>query len=327
MPIVTRPDSTYRADYAACSGCTLCVPVCPVWRQTRDLRMSPEGRCKALQHGAAVADLVHSLETCTLCGACEPVCPENIALMGMVRNLRAQLPDSPGRADLRARLQPADIPKNPTASHEAILVPGAGLRSKPELLGLALKLLGEGSSSTTNDDVSLALDTGVEIPPSVLDEFLPPLSAARHIVVADGGLVAPLRTWLPKARISPLGAWLIARPECRAAIGATDFYVIDTRAYHADYERMVLHYHRLREERGVQLNLDLQRIAIPANAQNQSQRLGETPLDNAAHASWLLKGRKVNRVITETIEDLVAIRHHSLLPVIHITELAAMQAH
>jgi ferredoxin len=39
--------------YAACSGCSLCLLVCPVWRATRDIRLTPHGRAKALQHGAS----------------------------------------------------------------------------------------------------------------------------------------------------------------------------------------------------------------------------------------------------------------------------------
>lgn len=327
MRIAAISGSTPRANFSACSGCTLCAPVCPVWRETRDLQMSPEGRCKALQHGAAVDDIVRSLEACSLCGACEPVCPEDIDLMGMVRQLRVKLPDSPKRADLRVRIQTAGISEKPAAVLDTLLVPGAGLRSRPELLSLALKLLGEGSLASAGDDISLALDAGVDIPSATLDRFLTHLLAARHIVVADGGLVAQLRTWLPAAKISSLGAWLIDQPECRSRVSATDLYVIDSRAYHADYEQMVKHYHRLREERGVQLNLDLQRVAVPAHVRSQPQSLGESPQDNAAHVRWLLKGRRVNRVITEAVEDLVAIRQHSQLPVIHITELAAMQPH
>ena len=77
-----------RPDHSACCGCSLCLLVCPVWRKTRDLTLTPRGRAKALQHGAAVADIAPSIESCTLCGACEPVCPENIDLVGMIVELR-----------------------------------------------------------------------------------------------------------------------------------------------------------------------------------------------------------------------------------------------
>ena len=81
-----------RKDHAACSGCSLCLLVCPVWRCTRDLGMTPHGRAKALQHGASAADIAVSIESCTLCAACEPACPEEIDLVGMMLDLRRQLP-------------------------------------------------------------------------------------------------------------------------------------------------------------------------------------------------------------------------------------------
>ena len=44
-------------SHASCSGCSLCLLACPVWRQTRDIRLTPHGRAKALQHGAGAAAL------------------------------------------------------------------------------------------------------------------------------------------------------------------------------------------------------------------------------------------------------------------------------
>ena len=331
MQVAEHPAPASRPDYTACSGCTLCATVCPVWRDTRDLRMSPEGRCKALQHGAGIADIARPLESCTLCGACEPVCPENIDLLGSVRQLRQELPDSPNRTALRARLQDAmreDAPRDAViGTHRALLVPGAGLRSQTALLASTLRLLGAEVAEAISDDVSLAFDSGMKVPPSVIEKFLKPLRSAGRIVVADGSLVAPLRALLPQATLCTLGESLSRLPACRDQLRPGDLYVIDCRAYHADYERLVLYYHRLREEHGIQLNLDLQRIAVPASAPGLSQRLGESPLDDAAHVRWLLKGRKVQRVIAESTEDLAAIRQHSNLPAMHIAELAVLNGH
>jgi Fe-S oxidoreductase len=92
---MVAPQPGVRGDFAACSGCSLCLLVCPVWRRTRDLRFTPHGRAKALQNGVPVAALQASADSCTLCGACEPVCPENIDLVAMTQNLRAQLPQPP----------------------------------------------------------------------------------------------------------------------------------------------------------------------------------------------------------------------------------------
>ena len=54
-----------RRDHAACSGCSLCLLVCPVWRQSRDVSLTPLGRVKALQHGAGAAEVAASVEHCT----------------------------------------------------------------------------------------------------------------------------------------------------------------------------------------------------------------------------------------------------------------------
>ena len=84
--------STARKTHADCSGCGLCLLVCPVWRLSREPGHTPRGRAKALQHGASIAELAGAIESCALCGACEPVCPENIDLVEMVVDLRRQLP-------------------------------------------------------------------------------------------------------------------------------------------------------------------------------------------------------------------------------------------
>src|SRR4051794_16601654 len=84
--------TTSAPSYAACHGCSLCLLACPVWRQKRDVRLTPHGRAKALQHGATPSDLRASIASCTLCGACEPACPESIPLMDMILDLRRQEP-------------------------------------------------------------------------------------------------------------------------------------------------------------------------------------------------------------------------------------------
>ena len=58
-----RPPATPR-DYTACTSCSLCFLVCPMWRATRDPRFTPEGLAKALQCGATAADLAAPLEAC-----------------------------------------------------------------------------------------------------------------------------------------------------------------------------------------------------------------------------------------------------------------------
>ena len=107
-----------------------------------------------------------------------------------------------------------------------------------------------------------------------------------------------------------LGEALSNRVALRRRIASADFYVIEARAYHADYERLVKHYDRLRAETGCAMNLDLQRIAIPAGGDDDGQ------------ARWILQGRKATRIVVESLADYAAFERACDIPVVHIAELA-----
>src|SRR5216117_3349495 len=102
-----------------CSGCGLCLLVCPVWREARDVRLTPKGRARAIQHGATRDDLAASVARCTLCGACEPACPEELPLVDMLMELRS------GDAFPRA------VPKR-HANGKNLFLAGAALHADPE---------------------------------------------------------------------------------------------------------------------------------------------------------------------------------------------------
>jgi hypothetical protein len=112
----------------------------------------------------------------------------------------------------------------------------------------------------------------------------------------------------------------------RRSLRAGDLYVIEPRAYHADYQRLVKYYDRLRRDCGCVLNLDLQRIAIPAAARGLQERLGlEAPAglaEDGSQARWVLQGRKVARVVVESLDDRAAMMAASGCPVVHLAELA-----
>ena len=57
----------------------------------RDIRYSPQGIAKALQMDVAPAALVDAVDACTLCGACEPACPEVLPLVELTLDLRRRL--------------------------------------------------------------------------------------------------------------------------------------------------------------------------------------------------------------------------------------------
>src|SRR5262245_37904291 len=131
-------------SHASCHGCGLCMLACPVWRQTRDVRLTPHGRAKALQSGATPAELRTSIASCTLCGACEPSCPEQIPLVDMILALRRAQP-------LESEAPPA--PTTADAPAGTVLLPGAQLRQDSERVRRIAGLL----------DAAIAGDDGADV--------------------------------------------------------------------------------------------------------------------------------------------------------------------
>ncbi len=79
-----------KTSYADCHGCSLCLLPCPMWRQHRDVRFSPQGFAKAMQAGATAQDISTPLSSCIMCGACDVMCPENIDLSSLITQARLQ---------------------------------------------------------------------------------------------------------------------------------------------------------------------------------------------------------------------------------------------
>jgi len=316
-----------QTDYARCSGCNLCLLVCPAWRRTGDISFTPLGRAKALQHGAAAADIADSVQSCTLCGACEPACPEDINLVEMTLGLRRQLPRPAAVEVLRLRMEEQMArPLAPRPAAPALLLPGLALRARPATLARATVLLGSagtvGLADDDGSDIALALEVGIAIPAQRLERYLQPLRGLKAIIVADGLLLRALRHWLPRSKINSLGEALSKQAAVRRALRASDLYVIEPRAYHADYQHLVRHYDILRATTACTLNLDLQRIAIPASARSLPDRLGLQAIDDTVQARWILRGRNIARIVVEDAEDAVTFARLGTLPVVHLADLA-----
>ena len=318
-------------DFAVCSGCSLCFLVCPMWRGSHDPRFTPEGLAKALQCGAKASELAAPLDACSLCGACDPVCPERIDLSGMVMELRRQLAStSPPRAaatavldDLQARLRQTAKPAGPaqvSLRSDTVFLPGPALRAEPALLARIVALLNLPVFDDDGDDIALALELGADIPQARLQSFVGSLSG-HSIVAADGLLVRQLRRWLPGSRRMGLGAALCSRAAVRSNLAATDLYVIEPRACHADHERMVIYYNNLQSEIGCMLSLDLQRIAIPASTPGLLHKLGLAVGDDDTQAKWILRERTPERIVVEDLADIAAFRRITDIPVVHLAEL------
>ena len=295
-----------RKGPAACSGCSLCLLVCPVWRESRDPRLSPEGRAKALQHGAPAGELAASAKACRLCGACEPVCPERIDLIGMTLDLRARLADTEDVAATQARMKELAACARPPAHATTVFLPGPALRARPDRMEKIASLLGATACADGGEDIAHAVASGIGVPGERLRSFLAHLRGAQSIIVEDGLWMRHLRAWLPGMRLASLGEALGRLDSVRRGLRRTDLYVIEPRAYHGDYERLVRYYDRLGAERGCTFNLDLQRIAIPA----------------AGQADWILKGRTVERIVVERQDDAEPFVALGRYPVVHLADLA-----
>ena len=328
MPALAQSAVRPSADFAACSGCGLCLLVCPVWRRTHDLGLSPLGRAKALQYGVHAADIGASVESCTLCAACEPVCPEEIAMVALTLDLRRRLRQAAAAPAALARMGETSppTPMPPASAAAVLLLPDRALRERPEVLARVSTLLGGASAialgADDGADIALALETGTPVPAARLERFLQRLRRAAMIVAADGLLLRHLRQWLPQAKIVTLGEALSRLPAVRRGLRASDLYVIEARAYHADYQRLVKYYDGLRTAATCAFNLDLQRIAIPATARSLQQRLGLEPIDDKVQLNWILRGREVTRIVVESLEDGAVFAQVSSLPVVHLVDLA-----
>lgn len=316
--------SAAHKNYSDCSGCNLCLLVCPVWQRTRDFSLTPHGRAKALQNGARVADIAASIESCTLCMACEPVCPENIGLTAMLLDLRRALP-----VTMAALIAPAQVPtfrsRSASISSSTLLIPDPALRNRADLLSQISGLLGIESTAVYDDDgadIALALEAGTEIPAQRIERFVGPLGRLKQIIVADGLLFRYLRHALAGVKVRSLGEALSALPAVRIGLRASDLYVIESRAYHSDFDRLVNYYAELRAARGCEFNLDLQRVAIPATARSLAQRLERVaPDDDAQQGQWLLQGRKFQRIVVENLDDGAALAKLTGKPVVHLAEI------
>jgi len=274
-----------------CSGCGLCLLVCPVWRQSRDVRFTPKGRARAIQHGASREDVAASTAGCTLCGACEPACPEELPLVGMVMELRrgTRLPE---------------LRLGNTAGKKHLLLAGPALRADPERLARTLTLL-EGYERVEDDgaDIVAALESGTTLSDERLRAFLAPLCAAERLVVAHGLLLRAVRRWLPG--IAVCGVCEALLPSIAGKLGPGDLYIFASQSFNFDQARLIGAYDSLRAATGCEMNLDLQRIAMPA----------------AGQARWILEGRKVERIVVEDLAERAAFAFTGK-PVLHVAELS-----
>ncbi len=332
MNITTANKNSPQNNYSHCYGCGLCTLVCPVWHQNHDICCTPYGHAKAMQADGEVN--VIGLFDCILCGACEPVCPANIEIMQMMIKLRQNHVDDKSSA-LKSKSLSTD-PVKPITNSVLFLADDALLEHKMlsnnKLLNQTLKLLnsaGVGGVAQAQDngaDIIKAIKSGIEISSNRVEEFLSSIKSAKKLIVSDCLLRTALQQWLPDVKIMSLGYVLSSLPAIKNKLGEKDLYVIECRAYNANFKKMVAHYNQLKQHSGCQLNLDLQRLAMPTggldiNKHRLDSKTTMTTFDPHKQSQWILQGLNIDRIVVESVEDGIAMMHVSDKPVIHIAEL------
>ena len=296
-----------------CNGCAVCTLSCPVWRQSSDLLMTFCGRVRSAQGGAELADLAASLDACVLCGSCEPVCaygmetvPRSIALRAEAGSADAPLMGTPHRGSR-------------TANGRVVLV-STMLRPRGELRQGIMNMLGPGISEfdDNGEDISAAMELGSSISEGRVDAFLASIKTASEVVTMDGLLLRLIKKMLPSCNAIGLGDSLIKHSELPKKLRPDDLYVIDSRAYHADYKKMVVIYDKLRNDTGCMMNLDMHRVATPTGASSLRK---STVVDPVEQAKWILEGRPATRVIVERLEDIEVFRAAGISNVIFVSEV------
>ena len=170
-------------------------------------------------------------------------------------------------------------------------------------------------------DLAWAFEAGATLDEARLDRFLTTFGAAKELVVIEGILHRPLRERCPGVRVRGLAEALLEGESILSALGPRDFLVIDARAYHADQPRLVRLFDRLRSRTRCQMNLDLQRMAIPTGADSlQARGNGHESCETAIR--WVLEGRDIDRIVVESPADLDALAAWTDLPVVHLSTLA-----
>ena len=293
------------------------------------------GRAKALQRGAPVEEIAESVAACVLCGACEPVCPEDIDTVGMTIDLRAMLARrgvSPlSAAAAQQQTQQRKAPQDtPAPSGATWLLPGLSVRANEKFCKDIVSIFEQGGgvliAADDGSDIAIAIEAGLPVAPERRARFVHSLQGAGELIVADGILHRTLRQCLPGVRVIGLGEALLRLAPIRNALQPTDLYVIETRGYHAEFGRLVHLYDRSQRQAGCVMNLDLQRAAIPTGAASLQVRLGLDSIDHCEQVRWILEGRQIKRVVVESPADGEPFKQATQLPVVHLAELAAVEA-
>ena len=251
--------------------------------------------------------------------------------MAMVRRLRGRLSESDRNPFTRDPRPPVVVRRNgidtgPDRPSRRLLLAGPELERRPALLQSVVDSLGGVDRVRVADDdgrdLAWAFEAGAALDEARLARLVAAFGGARELVVIEGILHRPLRERCPEVSVRGLAESMLDRGSIDSVLGPRDLFVIDARAYHADHPRLVRLFDRLRSRTGCQMNLDLQRIAIPTGADSlQARGNGHESCESAIR--WMLEGRDIDRIVVESPVDLDALSARTDVPVIHLSALAS----
>ncbi|MDX8410236.1 MAG: (Fe-S)-binding protein [Mariprofundales bacterium] len=278
-----------------CHGCRLCDLACPAWRFSRDVECGPRAITRYHQRGQPID--AKQTEHCTLCAACDAACPLGLQPMATILTQLAG----------QKTVQSINMTATATTETTMLWSDNPSLRAHfPHAQPLA-----DGGK-----DIRQALRAGEPISAAQLRQFLAPLAAAKQVIIDDGLCYYAVRRWLPKAHLSTLAEALL--PQQMQQLRSGDLLLLDATGFNADQARLLPIMQRFAHQRGLVLNLDLQRLAMPLHGYIRSSN---------SHAAaqerwqWLVKGKKIQRIIAERREDVPLAATISGLPAIWIADL------
>lgn len=307
-----------NTGYQLCNGCGVCTVSCPLWRETKDMTITAGGRAMAMKGGASGPELLPLLKDCVLCGACGAVCPMGVDTIGIAMGIRTGLDVGELKRSMPSK----------GSAQGYYFMPGKALRGNKALLEKSLALLnsgGKGYSLTSDDADALvaALDGRGALSLGEAAQYLKPFrESAAKLVITEGMLHRLFRDVLGEGIVVGLGEALTGIARVQKGLNSTDLYIIDGRAFHSDFARLIGYYDGMRRKVGMMMNFDLQRSASTTGATCGGCGDGNLGVNPEVQARWILEGRSVERVVVERVEDIAPFKAATNAPVVHLCQVA-----
>lgn len=253
--------SLNSSDLYKCSGCSVCLVNCPSFVSCSDSFNSAKGRLMALKGGAEVDYLKESIESCKDCSLCVELCPEDIDIFSVNR----------------------EIKKN-NFENEFKEVPSIEFQGSGKVLIGTFDLK---DFKSLNFD-SEFLEDGLFDENSFVNNIIEPLMKCESIVTDNYRFLYYSKKLGKLNNIKGLGELLIEKADFKSG----DLFVPSFYGLMSDYKRLFHYYDdEVRLKRGIDLFVDLNRMPFYVEDSESSE------IENRILIST--KGCKPKRIIVE----------------------------